>query len=212
KIYKTKKCQYLKGQSTFALGIITGNNKKLISGKKNSMNEKILKGTDIDKYKIKDSDRYVVFCPESFQQSAPEKYYRASEKLLYRFISDRLVFAYDNEQRLSLNSCNILIPNIPGMDIKYILAVLNSSVAQFVYSRRFHSVKVLKSHLEQLPIPEASKEEQAVIAAAALRLICLDKRLRPEQWQQLYLYLDKQIASLYGLSEEEYERICLGVM
>lgn len=211
KIYKTRKCQYLKRQCTFALGIITGNNKEIISDRKTDDNEVILKGTDIERYHINNCERYVVFQPDKFQQVTHEKYYRANKKLLYRFISDQLVFAYDDEQRLTLNSCNILIPHIADMDIKYILAVLNSSVAQFIYSKRFRSVKVLKNHLEKLPIPEADIKKQEAIVAVVDKLID-NSDLNGQAWRQLYSQLDKEIAGLYGLSLEEYERICLGVI
>ena len=37
--------------------------------------------------------------------------------------------------------------------MKYIMAILNSRVAQFYFKKRFNSVKVLRSHIEQIPIP-----------------------------------------------------------
>lgn len=38
------------------------------------------------------------------------------------------MFAYDDTSSLFLNSANILIPNIPGMSTKTVLAFLNSSL------------------------------------------------------------------------------------
>ena len=37
--------------------------------------------------------------------------------------------------------------------MNYVLAILNSRIAQFIYKREFHSVKVLRSHIENIPIP-----------------------------------------------------------
>lgn len=135
-------------------------NKKYITQKQTGETEPILKGSDLYKFRWKPSDHYILFKPESFQQVAPVAYYRAEEKLLYRFICSQLVFAYDNRQTLSLNSCNILIPRIKELQIKYILAVLNSRTAQFYFKKQFRSVKVLRSHIEQIPIPSASKLQQ----------------------------------------------------
>ena len=109
------------------------------------------------------SGNYIRFVPESFQQVAPVEMYRAKEKLLYRFISEVPVFTYDDQQTLSLNSCNIVIPDIDGLEMKYILAILNSSVAAYFISKKFNSVKLLRLHIEQMPIPVVSIDVQASI-------------------------------------------------
>ena len=167
---------FLKENAKFALGIVTGNNKEYISTEKQSDNELVLKGSDIQRYKVCPSGNYIRFEPESFQQVAPIEIYRAKEKLLYRFISEVPVFTYDNKQTLSLNSCNIVIPEIDGLAIKYVLAILNSSVVAFFISKKFNSVKLLRSHIEQVPIPIVSAEEQDSIIKKVdrmgLHMIC----------------------------------------
>lgn len=202
KINNTKNCTYLKDNSTFALGIVTGNNEKYITHKKSHNNEIILKGSDISKFKIKPSDNYINFVPENFQQVAPTELYRAPEKLLYRFICNQLVFAYDNDKHLTLNSCNILIPEIKNMDIKYILAILNSRIAQFIYEKQFNSLKVLRSHIEQIPIPKITQNEQSEIVKIVEKIIKNDKNN-----SKLYDDLDKKISTFYNLTKEEYSTI-----
>lgn len=153
KIESNENVKYLHNNAKFALGIVTGDNKKHI--KKNHLEgcEIILKGNDIFRYNVKENDNFIEFTPDKFQQVAPVETYRAEEKILYRFISNTPVFAYDDKQRLSLNSCNILIPKIENMKTKYILAILNSRAAAFYIMKKFNSFKVLKSHIEALPIP-----------------------------------------------------------
>ena len=181
----------LKDNAVFALGVVTGNNSKYISQIKTSNNEPLLKGTDIEKFKIKDSRNFVKFQPDEFQQCPPENIFRAKEKLLYRFISKKLVFAYDNKQKITLNSCNILIPKIKGLDIKYILAVLNSDVAQFYFEKKFNSVKVLRSHLEQIPIPFVDYMIQKPI------IDLVDNIIISKNSEKLICELNKKIKSLY---------------
>lgn len=53
-----------------------------------------------------------------------------------------------------------MIPNIAGLNIKYVLAVFNSSVVAWFVKKKFNSVKLLKSHIEQIPIPMATIEQQ----------------------------------------------------
>ncbi|WP_051212042.1 TaqI-like C-terminal specificity domain-containing protein [Butyrivibrio fibrisolvens] len=175
--------------------------------------EVVLKGSDISRYHISVPDRFIKFDPQSFQQVADEDVYRQPEKLMYRFINKDLIFAYDKDGMVSLNSCNILIPKLPGLDIKYILAVLNSSPAAFYYKKSFNSVKVLRSHLEQIPIPVVSKDEQAKIIELVDRIMdsqmhdspisCHDAHFDITNMSE-YEELDRLIASAYGLSSSQY--------
>jgi len=143
----------LSGNAEWALGIVTGDNKKYIKITRDSWDEPIYRGSDIHPYRLGDSCSYIRFEPERFQQVANVKYYRAPEKLIYKFISKRLVFAYDDKQSLSLNSANVLIPRIPGMSIKVALAFLNSSIFQYIFMKKFSTHKVLRGDLEKLPFP-----------------------------------------------------------
>jgi len=143
----------LSGQADWALGIVTGNNKAYIADEQREGFEEIFKGKDVKKFVLSKPSNYIHFTPEKFQQVAPIEKYRSKEKLIYRFISKYLVFAYDDKQKLTLNSANIVIPNIPNYPIKVIAALLNSSLYQFIFQKKFSSIKVLRSHIEQMPLP-----------------------------------------------------------
>lgn len=200
---KTNKT-FLFNHADFALGIVTGNNKKFISKTLTKDKEPILKGSDIFQYQIKTSNNYICFTPEKFQQTAPTAYYRAPEKLLYRFICNQLVFAYDNQKTLLLNSCNMVIPHIKNMHIKYILAVLNSTIAQFLFEKQFHSIKVLRFHIESMPLPIVSKDKEAAIVNLVEQImVCKDAAAKTN----LYNRIDCLIAQAFHLSQEEYHII-----
>lgn len=204
KMQKLPHVTYLKDQADFALGIVSGNNQAFLSEQKQPEYETILKGSDIQKYRIVKPERYIHFSPKKYQQVAPVAMYRASEKLLYRFISDQLILAYDSDQHVTLNSCNIVIPHIDGLHIKYILAILNSSIAQFYFQKQFHSVKVLRSHIEHIPIPYAAADQQQEV------ILLVDSLLtekNDDSFQRTYKQLDQIIASLYELSEQQYQII-----
>lgn len=200
KIKSIKAASTLAGNADFALGIVTGNNKKYISSKKTDNNEMILKGADICKYHITQSKNFILFAPQNFQQIAPINFYRAPEKLLYRFICNELVFAYDDKQTLSLNSCNIVIPKLKGIKMKYVLAILNSSVAQFIYKKEFNSIKVLRSHIENIPIPIIDESLQHKIIATTELLIRGQKH---ENAKKIYEQLDKMIFNIFHLTPKE---------
>lgn len=194
----------LKNNAIFALGIVTGDNKKHITNTLSAGKESILKGADLRRFRCLAPNNYIACQPENFQQAAPMEYYRAPEKLLYRFICSQLVFAYDNCQTLSLNSCNILIPKINGADIKYILAVLNSKIAQFYFTKQFHSIKVLRSHIEQIPIPIIEKRKQADIIQLVDTLLVPSSESEIDKTYQL---LNLEIAKVFHLTLDEYSVI-----
>lgn len=148
------------------------------------------------RYALKSPERFIRYEPERFQQQAPLEVYRAPEKLVYRFISRLPVFALDGGGRLTLNSCNVLIPRLPGLESKYLLAVLNSAAAAWYLSRRFRSVKLLRQHLQALPIPRASREEQREIVRRVDGL--LEGPSAAGFWE-----LEERIADLYRLTEEQ---------
>lgn len=204
KIINIENASFLLGNADFALGIVTGNNKEYISNVKTAENEMVLKGADISKYHINPTTNFIIFKPESFQQIAPTEMYRAQEKLLYRFISSQLVFAYDDKQTLSLNSCNIMIPKIPGIKIKYVLAILNSRIAQFIYKRKFNSVKVLRSHIENIPIPVVDETTQDKIIEVTDMLIA---GLDLKEAENIYDQLDSLVSAVFNLNSSEMEII-----
>lgn len=152
------KSTYSLSNSQWGLGIVTGNNAKMLKSVPEPLMEKIYTGKEIQKFKLKDAQNFIFYDRSSFQQVAKDEIYRADEKLVYKFISNNLMFAYDNSSSLFLNSANILIPNIPGMSIKTVLAFLNSTLYQFIYEKLFGELKVLKGNLIELPFPKISSE------------------------------------------------------
>ena len=197
KIYQTKHIT-LKNNASWALGIVTGNNKKIVSNQNKEGFEPVYKGKDVKKFILDKPSSYIRFQPEKFQQTAPEEKYRAKEKLIYRFISKNLIFAYDNQKRLTLNSANVLIPEIPDYPIKVIASLFNSSLYQFIFQKRFAGIKVLRSHIEDLPLPLWDKRTFSQITKLADRVA---------QSQLFFPDLDNYIINKFSLSRKEKMRV-----
>ena len=173
----------LAGNAEWALGIVTGNNKRHVLDIPSPGTEPVFRGSDVYPFFLGEPNSYICFVPEQYQQVANEKYYRASEKLLYKFISKKLVFAYDDKQRLSLNSANILIPAIPYMNMKVVLAFLNSNVFQYIFIKKFATHKVLRGDLEKLPFPRLSRSTHDAISH--LVDVAIINRRAPEKLQEI---------------------------
>lgn len=190
---------FLKGNADFALGIVTGNNQLYVLSKPAFSAEPVLKGNDVFKYNFYSGENYLVFEPEKFQQVAPPHYYRAEEKLIYRFINESLVFSYDDKGTLSLNSANIVIPRLDGHSMRYVLAVLNSRAAQLFHTLSFSSVKVLRKHIESIPIPMCSEHVQREITNLVDQLMSVQD---PLTRLEIYDKIDERISDLYQLNAE----------
>ncbi|HPC41598.1 MAG TPA: N-6 DNA methylase [Spirochaetota bacterium] len=144
----------LRGAAEWALGIVTGDNGKYLRDTMEDQGyEPIYTGKEVRPYRLGNPSKFIRFMPERFQQAAPEWKYRAEEKLIYRFISRNLVVSYDDRRCLTLNSANVLIPRAECYPVKAVLALFNSSLYQFIFQKKFSSIKVLRGHLEQLPLP-----------------------------------------------------------
>lgn len=157
--------RYTLSDSIWAMGIVTGDNRGRLKRRWEEGCEPIYTGKEVTPYVLKPAEHYLFYDKTQLQQTAKEEYYRSPEKLVYKFISSRLVFAYDNTGGLLLNSANTLIPRIPHMSIKTVLAFLNSEVFQFLYYKLFGEIKILRGNLEELPFPEISREQNRQIEA-----------------------------------------------
>ncbi len=185
--------------SQWALGIITGNNAKVLKDRPRKGLEPIYTGKDIGKYSLKKASRYIKYNRVDFQQCAKDEFYRAKEKLVYKFVSGHLCFTYDDKQRLFLNSANILIPEVDGMSTKTVLAFLNSALFNFLYTKRFNDLKILKGNLSTLPFPKISAEQNQQLSALVDRALGGDISAEDE--------INALVFSLYELDQEEIRMI-----
>lgn len=101
-----------------------------------------------------------------------------------------------------MNSCNILIPQIEGMSIKYVLAILNSSVAAYFFYKKYNSVKLLRSHIEAMPMPMVSTEKQNEMIEKVDLMLAADGKI-----DILYDELDHEIMEIFSLSKKQRDTI-----
>lgn len=195
--------QTLAKNAEWALGIVTGDNSRCVLDAPRDGSEPILRGRDVFKYAAREPRCHIVFRPGEFQQVAPERFFRAPEKLIYRFVSDRLVFAYDDRRLLTLNSANILIPRLPGYSMKYVLAFLNSRIFQYVFTKRFQTRKILRGDLETLPFPRLDAKPAKELEDQVD--LCMGGDYKPAD------DLDQMIYRLFNLAGDEIREIEAGI-
>lgn len=143
----------LNNKASWGLGIVTGNNNKFIKQSHERGYIPVYKGADIQPKGLNRCNSFIPSDMSLYQQVAPLKLYKAKEKLVYKFISSRLCFFYDDEQRFFLNSANILIPDESfPISIKVLGELLSSDFMNWIFSRIFSTHKILRGDLESLPI------------------------------------------------------------
>ncbi|NLM21220.1 MAG: N-6 DNA methylase [Peptococcaceae bacterium] len=160
KIYSCKHL-LLENNAKFALGIVTGNNKQHLLSRPTPNSEPIYRGKDIDHFKFLNPVFYLEFNPDKYQQVAPLELYR-QPKIVYRFIADKLVCALDKQGRLLLNSANLFIPTL-DYPLETIVSLFNSKLYTYLYRKMYYSKKVLRNHLESLPLPLLNSKQHALL-------------------------------------------------
>ena len=144
----------LKGNARWAMGIVTGDNENRCRKSPCEGYVPVFRGKDISQHGFAPPCLYIRADLSGCQQAAPLTYYRAKEKLVYRFISNRLVFYCDRGGNYILNSANLLVlkDDFP-ISGRQLADLLNSDSMNWLYRTVFHTHKVLKGDLESLPVP-----------------------------------------------------------
>ncbi|MGN0246738.1 MAG: TaqI-like C-terminal specificity domain-containing protein [Lachnospiraceae bacterium] len=143
----------LAGNAIWGLGVVTGNNKEHCSDVPKEGYVPIYRGKDITENGFSEPSLFIHNALRGCQQVAPIALYQAKEKLVYRFISDKLVFCCDKQQRYVLNSANMLILNTSfPLGSQQVADIMNSKLMNWLYRMLFATHKVLRGDLEMLPI------------------------------------------------------------
>ena len=187
--------------SQWALGIVTGDNKNKVKKDMADGLEPVYTGKQVSPFKLQEESSFIQFAPESFQQCAKEEYFRAPEKLIYRFIAKYPIVAYDDKQCLCLNSANILIPKLDGISIKSVAALLNSSLYHYYYTIKISDINVLKGNLQELPFPKLTKSQDELLS----NLVTSIQSSSYSEKQQKKL--DETVYSLFKITPTEQQQI-----
>lgn len=143
----------LAGNASWGLGIVTGNNSELCSDTPLENYVPVYRGKDITTAGLTTPTVFINKDLRNCQQVAPMSLYLAPEKLIYRFISDKLVFYCDVQQRYILNSANMLVLNADfPISGRQLTDVMNSKFMNWLFRTIFATHKILRGDLEMLPI------------------------------------------------------------
>jgi adenine-specific DNA-methyltransferase len=149
-------------------------------------------------------------------------------KIVWIEISDRANYALDEKGMFLTNSAYFLTSKDNKVSLKYLLAVLNSKVADFYFSLKTARIaggrmRYTKQYVEQIPIPEVQKDKQQNFISLVDQILNNKKSNAHANKTTLENRIDELVFKLYDLtyeevkviapdfwlSEEEYENIKL---
>ncbi len=167
---------------------------------------RLLDGRNINKYSITWGGAYLDYDIEKIHSCKRKDIFLCDEKLLFRRVSSKLIFSYDDEKFFALNTLVVVTQKQKNCDIKYLLGLLNSNLMNFIYVSKFKSTKTVFSEIQarsvgELPIRIA--DEQQTIVDIVNQILYLKKENAGADISDLQNQIDKIVYRIYGLNEDE---------
>jgi hypothetical protein len=141
-------------------------------------------------------------------------------KIVWIEISDRANYAYDDKGMYLTNSAYFLTSNSDKVNLKYLLGILNSKVADFYFSQKTARIaggrmRYTKQYVEQIPIPNVPIKEQKPFIALVNIILILKKQDLMDSTDRIMPFffehvIDVAVAELYfkeQINKENFEII-----
>lgn len=158
----------------FYNGIATGPDKeKYFSFEKINKNYKpLIMGNNIGYYQINDDGRYINYDRAKLHRPREEKIFLADEKIIMQRIRNlklerRLVCTLDTGKYYTFNSVNnLLLRSDCKYDIRYFLALLNSSLLNYLLKKQSLNTNITQGDLELLPLKKIDLKNNSEVLAS----------------------------------------------
>ena len=173
----------LKKVVNFNQGIITGGNSKFIISEKTENSEKVLTGSDFNRYSLNDSKNFIIYDTEKLHRPRKKIIFEATEKILLRQTAAFPILTFDYQQYYTLDTVHNGLLIDENYNLKFILSVLNSQLLKFLYESQineggkvFAQVKII--YIDELPIKQIPLESQQPFIDKADQMLSLNKELQ----------------------------------
>ena len=207
----------------FYNGIKTGDNKKFISDSNvDKRYKKIIRGRDIERYKLCFGNKFVLFDKDLLWSNTNEEKLTKKPKIIMRQTGDKLTGVIDEQGYMTMDTTHLIFDT--KIDIYALLAILNSSLMNWFYQKMtaeqgkvFAEIKIV--NLKKLPIKKITNKEQKILANFAKEILSLNKQLQstPEnsdKWNEIKKEIgkvdgeiDERVFEIYGLGDWEIKMV-----
>jgi Type I restriction-modification system methyltransferase subunit len=171
---------------------------------------KLLDGRNINKYGINWTGVYLDYALERIHSCKRKDIFECNEKLFFRRVSSNLIFTYDDSQYYALNTLVVVTKKETcECDLKYLLAIMNSKLMNYIYANKYKSTKKVFSEIQarsvgELPIKVANVPELNLLADQAIKI---KKEDFSADIEEIINKIDRLVYKLYNLSDEEIDII-----
>ena len=165
-----------------------------------------LRGRSINKYEYDPDNLFIeygkwLWCPR-------DPMFFEKEKLFLRQTADCLIATYVKEPMCATDSLHSFISKDTSYSLKYILAILNSKLGNYMYKlmscesgKVFAQVKL--TIVRSLPIKIANEQKQKPLVNLVEHILSIKKANRLYDTSHLESEIDRLVYHLYGLTYDE---------
>lgn len=174
KIYKNN--VPLENIVSFKQGIITGGNSKFLISEKKMNTVKVITGSDFNRYNLNWKGQYLIYDIDQLHRPRTKEIFEEKEKLIMRQTGSYPICMIDYNQYYTLDTVHngrLLDKNV---NIKYILALINSKLIRYVYEatinekgKTYAQVKII--YIAKLPIKLTDKNKELFIESLVNKMI-----------------------------------------
>ncbi len=146
--------------------------------------KKELAGKDVTRYNIEWNGESWISYGEWLAAPREEKFFKNPRVLIREITSERLLCCYTEEEYYNTPSIINIIDENNVLDLKYLLAILNSKIIGWLHNKTSPKAKkglfpkILIRDVRNLPIKALSPEEQAPFISLADKMLKLNKQLQ----------------------------------
>lgn len=192
--------------------------KYIFNSKKSENYKPVLDGRYIDRYEIKWDGSYLKYDINAIHSCKRTDIFTTREKFFFRRVNNSLAAAFDNNQFFALNTLVVVTLKEKSNDlsIKYLLAIFNSKLLNYYYTKYLKSTKKVYSEIqarqvEQLPIAKinikdaSDKKRYEKIIRLVDDIIKLKKAKKNDEKSidAIDNQINSEVYKLYDLSEKE---------
>ncbi|MBI2523308.1 N-6 DNA methylase [Candidatus Woesearchaeota archaeon] len=193
---------------SFGFGI---DNKYIVNKKIDSDYKQCIRGRDIVKFGLKPVKKFVYYNKRVLTRIGDEQAFLSKEKIVMQRIAGKIIATLDEKQNYCENSINMILPTSNGINLKYLLGILNSKLIEFYYKNFINNRdqvtnNVTQTSLGKIPIRINKQHEKQVIELVDKLLLTQEELVKLSENDKEYRNLSK-IFDRYSkqLDEEIYE-------
>lgn len=211
-------CTYIR----FGVVITKNINEVVATVRKSNQWKRFLEGDEIGRYYINYRGRYLNYSPERLHRSRTPDVFESPKIMIQRITGgiSPLKATFDEDSFYNKESIiNVILKNPGNPEYKYVLAVLNSSLINWFYRKKFTNdskltVNLSKEYLGQIPIKLTNGKLENEIVSIVDKILSTTSHANyftDTSKQQKVLHYEQQINKLiyqlYGLTPQEIKTV-----